>query len=115
MQVRLATSEDAAGVGLVHVRAWQAAYRAEIPGAYLDSLDPEDRGRKWAKTLSEPAGKIFVVEEVGVVQGFCAQARAFIDGVKTGRTPHNSLQDAAKTMQLADAIFENATNRKKIG
>ena len=39
-----------------------------------------------------------------VHQGFRAQARAFIDGVKSQREVHNSLSDSVKTMKLVDMI-----------
>ena len=40
--------------------------------------------------------------------GFFAENLAFIKAVRAGRTPHNSLEDAVKTMQLADMIYQNA-------
>ena len=45
-----------------------------------------------------------------VHQGFKAQARAFIDAVKSRRSPHNSIGDAVKTMRLVDMIFKNTIN-----
>ncbi len=46
-----------------------------------------------------------------IVQGFLAENRAFIEAIKTGQPLHNSLQDAVKTMQLADMIYEKAITR----
>ena len=69
--VRLATIDDAPGIGLVHVRSWQAAYRREVPVAYLDALDPEARGRRWAEILSRSQGTMFVVEAEAGIRGFC--------------------------------------------
>ena len=41
--VRHARAGDAPDLGLVHVRAWQAAYRGQMPDDYLDGLRPEER------------------------------------------------------------------------
>jgi hypothetical protein len=50
--VRRATLADAPAMGRVHVRAWQAAYRGQMPDAYLDGLRPEDREAHWEGTLA---------------------------------------------------------------
>ena len=46
-------------------------------------------------------------ESMHVHQGFCAQARAFIDAVKSRHQLHNNLPDAVKTMRLVEQIFGN--------
>ena len=53
------------GIGLVHVRSWQAAYKGLVPQHYLDSLDPGQRGQVWARQLSEghQVGKAVLVAE----------------------------------------------------
>jgi ribosomal protein S18 acetylase RimI-like enzyme len=71
VSLRRATVDDAPGIGLVHVRSWQAAYRAEVPAAYLTALDPEARGRRWARILNESEGTTFVTEAEGAICGFC--------------------------------------------
>jgi len=38
--VRYATVGDAPALGRVHVRAWLAAYRGQMPDDYLDGLRP---------------------------------------------------------------------------
>jgi ribosomal protein S18 acetylase RimI-like enzyme len=51
-RVRVATIEDAAALGRVHVRAWQAAYRGGLmPDAYLDALSAEERTALWRQRL----------------------------------------------------------------
>ena len=35
--VRKANVEDSAGIGLVHVRSWQVAYRGHMPDEFLDA------------------------------------------------------------------------------
>jgi virulence factor len=49
-------------------------------------------------------------EQDYVNQGFLAESQAFIDAVKAGTQVHNNLQDAVKSMQLSDMIFESAIN-----
>jgi len=49
--VRRAQPADAAGIGLVHVRSWQAAYRGLIPQDFLDHLDPAKRAEGWRQYL----------------------------------------------------------------
>ncbi|MGI8723730.1 MAG: hypothetical protein ACR2JG_16090, partial [Geodermatophilaceae bacterium] len=49
--VRGAELTDAAALGRVHVRAWQATYRGMMPDAFLDGLDPHERGDMWARAL----------------------------------------------------------------
>lgn len=52
--VRSARVEDAEAMGLIHVRAWQAAYRGVMPDDYLDGLRPEDRSAMWRHALANP-------------------------------------------------------------
>jgi ribosomal protein S18 acetylase RimI-like enzyme len=74
-RVRVATVEDAPAVGLVHVRAWRAAYRGGLmPDAYLDALSVEDRTALWRQRLgsrTSPRSTCLVAEdEEQVVVGF---------------------------------------------
>jgi len=52
MWIRRATADDAAAIAVVHVRAWQAAYRGLLPQDHLDSLDPQRRAKMWAGILA---------------------------------------------------------------
>ncbi|MDV5149343.1 GNAT family N-acetyltransferase [Streptomyces sp. SBC-4] len=52
--IREAVPGDAAALAAVHVRSWRAAYRGLLPGSYLDSLDPEERGAVWRARLAAP-------------------------------------------------------------
>ena len=51
--VPAASREDADGVALVHVRAWQAAYPGLMSQRYLDSLDVAARADSWRRHLGE--------------------------------------------------------------
>src|SRR5687767_5447805 len=70
--VRPARLADAPAMGRVHVRAWQAAYRGQMPEAYLDGLRAEDRTAHWAGALrrDDLRGTILVAERDGEVIGF---------------------------------------------
>ncbi len=52
--IRGARPEDSEAIGLIHVRAWQAAYRGVMPDGYLDALRVEDRAVLWQRAIEEP-------------------------------------------------------------
>jgi GNAT superfamily N-acetyltransferase len=70
--VRPAAVADAAAMGRLHVRAWQAAYRGHMPDAYLDGLRPEQRAAYWEGALGRERGRgaILVATRAGQVVGF---------------------------------------------
>jgi ribosomal protein S18 acetylase RimI-like enzyme len=74
LQVRRATTADADGIGLVHVRSWQEAYRGHMPDDLLDGLDPRARGQRWRETLQRlgPRDAVFVAVDpaTSAVVGF---------------------------------------------
>ncbi|GIJ47041.1 N-acetyltransferase [Virgisporangium aliadipatigenens] len=45
--IRRATADDVQGIATVQVRSWQAAYRGQLPQAFLDALVPEQRFAHW--------------------------------------------------------------------
>ena len=76
MHVRIARPSDAAAMGAVVVRAWQAAYRGLMPDDYLDGLTVDDRADLWTRVLIgelDPTRAVFVAEDDdGRVVGFVA-------------------------------------------
>ena len=72
--VRPATVADAPAMGRLHVRAWQAAYRGQMPDDYLDGLRAADRAAHWESTLrrEDLRGVLLVAERAGEVIGFAA-------------------------------------------
>ena len=68
-------------MGLVHIAAWQAAYRGLIPDDFLDGLDSAVRGERWHAALSAGPGggryqegdleglALVIEDEGGVVAG----------------------------------------------
>lgn len=69
--IRPATAADAAAIGEVHVRSWQAAYAGLIPADFLAGLSAEARAASWARLIGD-GGAVLVAEEDGVVAGFAA-------------------------------------------
>jgi len=67
--VRPAAVEDADELGVVHVRAWQAAYRDGLmPDEYLDSLSATDRAQMWRQAIESgdrPRSRRLVAEDDG--------------------------------------------------
>jgi ribosomal protein S18 acetylase RimI-like enzyme len=69
--IREAVEADAAEMGRLHVRAWQAAYRGIMPDEYLDALRPEDRIEMWRGHFSrEDRSPMLVATSRGAVVGF---------------------------------------------
>ena len=52
LSIRAAEVRDADAIGVVHVRAWQQAYRGVMPDEYLDELSADDRGKMWTEHLT---------------------------------------------------------------
>jgi ribosomal protein S18 acetylase RimI-like enzyme len=119
---RLATADDAAVMGKVHVRAWQAAYRGHMPDAYLDALSADDRAELWRGAVARPRARasILVVEREGQVVGFAALGPAGVDdsgelysinvdpdawGAGAGRELLEAAQDELRALGYGDAIL----------
>jgi GNAT superfamily N-acetyltransferase len=70
--VRPATVADAAAMGRLHVRAWQAAYRGQMPDDYLDGLRASERAAGWERALGRGRDRaaVLVAEQDGQVTGF---------------------------------------------
>jgi RimJ/RimL family protein N-acetyltransferase len=54
--IRPARADDAAGMALVHVTAWQEAYRGLLPADYLTSLTVPGAEQRWLAILSADRG-----------------------------------------------------------
>jgi len=76
--LRPAEPVDAMGVAIVHVRAWQAAYRGLLPADYLASLKPEDRAARYTfgGTDSRKPMTTVALDESGTVCGFVTTCAA---------------------------------------
>jgi ribosomal protein S18 acetylase RimI-like enzyme len=71
--IRPAAVDDAPRIAALHIRAWQWAYRGQLPDAFLDELSSAliRRERQWVQWLSGP-GESFtlVAERAGAIVGF---------------------------------------------
>ena len=71
MNLRPAVPGDAAAVALVHVRAWQVAYKGLMPAEYLAGLRPEERAQRYDFTALDPARpKTWVAVGADTILGF---------------------------------------------
>jgi GNAT superfamily N-acetyltransferase len=73
MEVRPARPGDERRIAEVHVCTWQAAYRGQMPDAFLDGLSVERRASAWLRILTEstpPATGAFVLTDQSEVLGF---------------------------------------------
>jgi GNAT superfamily N-acetyltransferase len=64
---------DSTDLGVVHCLAWQHGYREVLPGPFLDSLDPVQRGQRWAGELGRERTDqmaMVVADVAGQVVGF---------------------------------------------
>jgi GNAT superfamily N-acetyltransferase len=75
---------DTERLGLVHVRAWQAAYRGAMPDTFLDSLSPAEWAARWVQRLAAAGPAVNVVaEHEDLVVGFVSfgpERGASVDG-----------------------------------
>src|SRR5688572_19989780 len=75
-QIRRATASEATGIARVHVKAWQSAYRGQIPDDVLDSLDESKRAARWSELIPHPGHVVHVAVHDGTVVGFCSLIRS---------------------------------------
>ena len=72
--VRRAGVADAAALAGLHIKAWQWAYRGQLPAAYLDDLAASfDRRLEWRREMlsrPRPEDRTWVVETPGGIVGF---------------------------------------------
>jgi ribosomal protein S18 acetylase RimI-like enzyme len=81
-KVRTATLDDVEAISIIHVNAWNKAYRDVMPEAFLNSITVKDRMSMWTKALSVPGKGIYVVSEHnGEVQGFAVLGPARDDDI----------------------------------
>lgn len=89
--IRQGKAEDALGIAITHVRAWQSTYKGLLPNAYLDSLSIEDRAEYWKGILERGQGSNFVVELMGRSSGFLMLDCAGME-IRIHPNQHNFIQ-----------------------
>ena len=107
----------AVGILLANWRTGRRLFKFEFHSYGASGYaDIDGEGKVWVDNGDQPVLTTNFSQEAGsdavhIAQGFCAQSRAFIDAVKSGKQLHNNLQDSVKTMKLGDMIFENVINK----
>ena len=78
MRIRPAVNADLLAVGSLWAESWRAAYRRELPGWFLDSLDPGQRAEEIGAGLAGMRFELLVVESAGKpgLVGFCTHGRS---------------------------------------
>lgn len=69
VNIRRASPSDASVIAALHVAAWRAAYRGQIPDEILDGLDVPARTQFWSNILSEKHN-VSIAEADRTVVGF---------------------------------------------
>jgi ribosomal protein S18 acetylase RimI-like enzyme len=72
MRIREAELPDARAIAEIHVRAWQAVYRGQLPDAYLDALSVDDRvaQHEWSLRNPRDTWRTWVAVDEGRAIGF---------------------------------------------
>lgn len=73
VDIRVARPNDAPGIAEVHVRAWQTAYRGQVPDELLDALSVGVRSEAWRGMITEsvwPTKVTLVAEDDERIVGF---------------------------------------------
>jgi ribosomal protein S18 acetylase RimI-like enzyme len=73
--VRPPRTDDTEAMGRVHVRAWQVAYRGQMPDEYLDGLSAGNRAQMWSNALARRDDSrpiLVIVDHEEEVVGFAA-------------------------------------------
>ena len=68
--IRTADSRDAGAIAAVHVASWRTTYAGIVPSAFLDSLNVEDRTRRWEEIFATQDSLFFVAEDEAGIFGF---------------------------------------------
>lgn len=83
--IRIATSADAEQIADLHVRAWQYAYRGQVPDAFLASLSVSDRIQAWQTWFGDARGSCtWAAEAEGRVVGFVSAGPSRDEDVEIG-------------------------------
>lgn len=71
MNIRKANSQDAQGIGKVHVDSWKTTYKGILPDDFLNNLSYEQRTELWKKNISDATNYVLVAEnEQNEIIGF---------------------------------------------
>jgi ribosomal protein S18 acetylase RimI-like enzyme len=65
-----ASLQDAEGIAIAHVSAWQTAYRGIVSDTFLDAMSVTDRSARWRALLGDSECTIIVYKVEDQVLGF---------------------------------------------
>jgi GNAT superfamily N-acetyltransferase len=74
LHVRAAGLDDAHAIASVQVNGWKAAYRGQMPQAFLDALDVAARAATWRHFLGTAQRDVLVAEMPAGIVAFCSLA-----------------------------------------
>jgi ribosomal protein S18 acetylase RimI-like enzyme len=63
---------DAARIAALHIASWQAAYRGQLPDAFLDGQSLTRRTAEWEARLGVGGERLLLLEDHDAVLGFAA-------------------------------------------
>lgn len=63
---------DTARIAALHILSWQAAYRGQLPDAFLDGQSLARRTTEWETRLGVGGERVLLLEDSGAVLGFAA-------------------------------------------
>lgn len=108
--IRLATPDDAEVLATIHVEAWKAAYRGQVPDEHLDGLTVEGRLDLWHRVLSPSDAPVatFVLTEGDRPTGF-AHCRTLSDD------PDGGLIGELVSLYLDPRIWRQGGGRRLVG
>ncbi len=70
--IREGVPDDIPALARAHLEAWEAAYRGQIPDAFIDAITLEQRQEGWRKHFEDDRATVMVVEGDDALQGFAA-------------------------------------------
>ena len=70
--IRPATANDASAIARIHIASWREAYAGIVPEAYLASIEPASRERRWTEILSGSDHRTWIAEVDRRTVGFAS-------------------------------------------
>jgi virulence factor len=102
------------GVLLINWRAGKRFLKFEFHSKNSSAfVDTDGEAKVWtdnadAPIFSSTCSEFSSSDDFNLTNGIIAEDRAFINAVKSGKTLHNTITDAVKTMELVDYIYLKA-------
>ncbi len=82
--IRRALPSDVPEIAPLNVRAWQVAYRGQMPDGFLNALDTSERAAWWAEMVVAPHLTVLVGVDAVSVIGFCSSTASRDDDASAG-------------------------------